>query len=146
MDQTMYPGHLKETLRKDGKRTSPRLRDGLKNYIIDIDGVISEDIPNEERERMAEAYVIPGAVETINSWYDEGHIITFFTSRTEREKDVTILWLENNGFHYHNIIFGKPRGGSYHYIDDCHVQASTFPGKFTKLVKKTKVIEVFESC
>ena len=139
-----YPKHLSESFSEEGKRVSPRLKEGLKNFIIDIDGVVSEDIPNEELERMANAYVIKGAVEAINQWYDEGHIITFFTSRSENEKKVTIEWLYKKGFRYHNIIFGKPRGGNYHYIDNCHVRATTFPGKFTKLVKRHQVIEVFE--
>ena len=34
------------------------LPDGIKNYLIDIDGTICDDIPNEEPERMATANVI----------------------------------------------------------------------------------------
>jgi hypothetical protein len=36
---------------EDGKRISPKLADGKKNFLIDIDGTICEDIPNEEPER-----------------------------------------------------------------------------------------------
>jgi hypothetical protein len=137
---------LKEIISENGKKASPKLPEGIKNYIIDIDGVVSEDIPNEESWRMPDAKAIPGAKEQINKWYDEGHIITFFTARTEEHRNVTEEWLKSHDFHYSKVIFGKPRGGNYHYIDDRHVRASTFPSgqPWTKLVKKSLEIEVFE--
>ena len=66
-----------------GKKISPVLPKGVKNYLIDIDGTIGDDIPNEEPWRMKDAKIYPDALEMINKWYDEGHIICFFTSRTE---------------------------------------------------------------
>ena len=33
---------------EDGKTVSPILPDNVKNYLIDIDGTICDDIPNEE--------------------------------------------------------------------------------------------------
>jgi uncharacterized HAD superfamily protein len=115
-----------------------------KNFIIDIDGVICEDIPNEEAERMPFAKEIPGSKEQINEWYDEGHTITFFTARTEDLREITESWLREHGFKYHNLILGKPRGGNYHYIDDKNIRATKFPGKFGKLVIRNKKIQVFE--
>lgn len=97
---------------------SPVLKDGVKNYLIDIDGTITEDIPNEEWERMQTCPPFPGVVHTINKWYDQGNKICFFTSRTENLRKVTEDWLDKNGFKYHSIIFGKPRGGNYHFIDN----------------------------
>lgn len=135
---------LKEVYNKDGKRKSPKLPPHIKNFIIDIDGVICEDIPNEEPHRMVDACEIPGARDHINNWYNEGHIITFFTSRTEDLRKVTEGWLSKNGFKYHNIIFGKPRGGNYHYIDNTHIRATTFNGKFGKFKYISKKIQVFE--
>ena len=35
-----------------GEKISPVLPEGVKNYLIDIDGTITDDIPNEEPERM----------------------------------------------------------------------------------------------
>ena len=66
---------------EDGLNLSPVLKDGIKNFMIDIDGTICDDIPNEEPERMATAVIYPNALEVINNWYNEGHVITFFTSR-----------------------------------------------------------------
>ena len=33
---------------EDGEEVSPVLPEGIKNYLIDIDGTICDDIPNEE--------------------------------------------------------------------------------------------------
>ncbi|HQW88193.1 MAG TPA: phosphoheptose isomerase, partial [Flavobacteriales bacterium] len=86
---------------ENGKRVSPKLPPGMKNFLIDIDGTVGEDIPNEEPWRMADAEVFPEAVAKLNAWYDEGHIITFFTSRTEEHRAVTEQWLNRHGFKYH---------------------------------------------
>jgi len=129
---------------KDGKTLSPVLSDDVKNYLIDIDGTICDDIPNEEPERMVTAEVYPDALEILNKWYDEGHIITFFTSRTEAHREVTEAWLNKHGFKYHGMLMGKPRGGNYHWIDNHLVKATRFKGKFTDLVMARKNIEVFE--
>ena len=61
--------------------------------MIDIDGTICDDIPNEEPERMLTCDPYPDALKTLNDWYDEGHIITFFTSRTEEHRGYTEKWL-----------------------------------------------------
>lgn len=134
---------LKEVL-INGKKASPALPIGKKNFLIDIDGTISEDIPNEEPERMVDAALFDGALETCNKWYADGHIITFFTSRLEEHREVTAAWLDKHGFKYHGILFGKPRGGNYHWIDNHIVRATRYNGKFTELVEKEEVVEVFK--
>ena len=136
--------HLQTYIGQDGKTKSPKLLQGLKNFIIDIDGVVSEDIPNEEPERMINAKEITGSKDKINAWYEEGHIITFFTSRSEDLREITTKWLDQHEFKYHNIIFCKPRGGDYHYIDNTGVRATRFDGKFGEFVYKKKDIQVFE--
>lgn len=127
-----------------GESISPLLPEEIKNYLIDIDGTICDDIPNEEPERMVNCAFYSDALEVINKWYDEGHIITFFTSRTEAHREITETWLQKNGFKYHGLLLGKPRGGNYHWIDNHIVRATRFKGKFTNFVKKQKTIEVFE--
>jgi len=98
----------------DGKNISPVLPDEIKNYLIDIDGTICDDIPNEEPDRMANAKVYHDALEILNKWFKQGHLITFFTSRTEEHRGVTERWLKKNGFKYNGLLMGKPRGGNYH--------------------------------
>ncbi len=128
----------------DGNLISPVLPDNIKNYLIDIDGTICDDIPNEEPERMVTAQLYPEALETLNKWYDEGHIITFFTSRIEEHRAVTLDWLDKNGFKYHGLLMDKPRGGNYHWIDNHMVRATRYSGRFTDLVEKSVKIQVFE--
>ena len=129
---------------EDGEQISPVLPEGVKNYLVDIDGTICDDIPNEEPERMATAELYPDALVTLNKWYDEGHIITFFTSRIEEHREVTEIWLKKHGFKYHGMLMGKPRGGNYHWIDNHLVRATRYEGKFTDLVEKNVTIQVFE--
>ncbi len=129
---------------KDGKTISPSLPKDKKNFIIDVDGVICEDIPNEEPERMITAKVNQSAKQKINELFEQGNIITFFTARTEKHREVTEKWMKEQNIKYHKIIFGKPRGGNYHYIDDRTVKATRFKGKFADFVVKTKKIQVFE--
>ena len=128
----------------DGKKISPVLKPGIKNYLIDIDGTVCDDIPNEEPERMSTAKLYPDALVTLNKWHDDGHIICFFTSRTEDHRQVTEEWLKNNGFKYHSLLMGKPRGGNYHWIDNHLVRATRYNGKFTDLIEKDVKIEVFD--
>ena len=59
---------------EDGEHISPVLPKGIKNYLIDIDGTICDDIPNEEPERMATAQVYPDALKTLNKWFIFLHI------------------------------------------------------------------------
>lgn len=135
---------LKKIKNQDGDLVSPTLPEGIKNYLIDIDGTVCEDIPNEEPWRMSTAKVYSGSVEILNKWYSEGHIITFFTSRTEEHRDVTEKWLNENGFLYHGLLMGKPRGGNYHWIDNHIVRATRYDGIWSDLVEETTEIQVFQ--
>lgn len=129
---------------ENGAKISPKLPEGIKNYLIDIDGTVGEDIPNEEPERMLTAEVYPDALATCNKWYDQGHRICFFTSRTEVHREYTEIWLKKHGFKYHSLLMGKPRGGNYHWIDNHIVKATRYKGKFTDLIEKDVTIEVFD--
>ncbi len=140
----MSTNELKNTVGKDGKAISPILKDNIMNYLIDIDGTITEDVPNEEPERMLTCEPYEDALEILNKWFDEGHIITFFTSRTEEHREYTETWLKKHGFNYHGLLMGKPRGGNYHWIDNHLVRATRFNGKFTDLITVSKDIQVFD--
>ncbi len=136
---------LQKVYNEKGETISPQLANDVKNYLIDIDGTICDDIPNEEPERMGTCLPYPDALKILNKWYEEGHIITFFTSRTEEHREVTEKWLKQHKFNYHGLLMGKPRGGNYHWIDNHIVKATRFKGKFTDLVVKNHEIEVFKS-
>ncbi len=115
-------------------------------FLIDIDGTICEDIKNEESHLYATAKVLSGSLEQVNKWYDEGHIITFFTARESKDRDITLKWLDENGFKYHGLIMDKPRikdGQSYHWIDNRPVKGTTYKGVWSDLVKKMTEIDTF---
>ena len=131
-------------LKVDGQLVSPILPKDVKNYLIDIDGTICDDIPNEEPERMATAKLYPDALKTLNRWYDQGHIITFFTSRLEEHREVTEAWLNKHGFKFHGMVMGKPRGGNYHWVDNHIVRATRYEGKFTDLIDVDATIQAFK--
>lgn len=122
---------------------SPVLPETVKNYLIDIDGTITDDVPNEEPERMVTCLPYEGSVEMINEWFNDGHIITFFTSRSDEHEIVTRQWLDKHGFKYHNLLLNKPRGGNYHWIDNHIVRATRYNGKWVPLTTINANIQVF---
>jgi len=144
-DRKDFEKLLIETSDEKGAHISPLLPDHVKNFLIDIDGTICDDVPNEEPERMVDCAVYLDAKNICNQWYNEGHMITFFSSRTEEHREVTEEWLKRNGFKYHGLVLGKPRGGNYHWIDNHIVKATRFRGKFTRLIQKNMNIQVFDN-
>ncbi|MFZ4375207.1 MAG: phosphoheptose isomerase [Saprospiraceae bacterium] len=138
--QQSNDSRLQHAFNEKGEALSPLLPEHVKNFLIDIDGTVCDDIPNEEPERMISVMPYPDALKIINKWFEEGHSIYFFTSRTEEHRMVTETWLNKNGFKYHGIIFGKPRGGNYHWIDNHIIKATRFSGKFSDLVVEKKDI------
>ena len=126
-----------------GFSASPQLGPDVKNYLIDIDGTITDDVPNEDPERMKHVLPYDGAVETLNKWYDEGHIITFFTSRIEETRSITEDWLNQHGFNYHGLLMNKPRGGNYHWVDNHIVKGTRYQGVWADLIEVEKKIQVF---
>lgn len=121
-------------MQSNNQNVSPVLEEGKKNYLIDIDGTVCDDVPNEQSERMVTATEYPGAKERINGWYDEGHIITFFTSRTRSEHgEITEKWLKDHGFKYHALLMDKPRGGNYVWIDNHLVEGVLYKGDWGEI-------------
>jgi len=100
--------------------------DHRRRICLDLDGTICT-LQNRKGD-YENAVPLPGAVETINRWYDEGHYIIIFTARRMRtcdgdvEKvkemvgDITRDWLARHGVKHHELIFGKPY--AHIYIDD----------------------------
>lgn len=99
-------------------------------WLIDIDGTICEDIPNEEAHRFSTAAVLPGALEKVIKLYNEGDRITFFTSRTSEHSTATEEWLIRNGFPFESVCYNKPRisdGENYHWVDNKEVNSTFLP-------------------
>lgn len=96
------------------------------NLLMDIDGTITDDIPNEESHRYADAVPFDGAAKALQALVSEGHSLTYFTSREEKDREVTMKWLEKHGFPCHGLIMNKPRGGNYAWIDNHLVRGIRF--------------------
>ena len=132
----------------------------LQNIMIDIDGTICEDIPNERSDLFLTAKLKPNAVESVNKLYDGSavivyadescvhtnhstergedaiseNIITIFTARKEEHREVTTEWLNKNGFKYHNLLMNKPRGGNYIWIDNLSVKGIHYKNNWDKVM------------
>lgn len=118
-----------------------------KIFLIDIDGTICDDIKNEDSHLYSTAKVIEGSLEQINKWADEGHIITFFTAREEKDRVVTLEWLWKHGFKFNELIMNKPRikdGQEYVWIDNRKVRAVTYLGTWSELKEVDARIQIFE--
>jgi hypothetical protein len=117
-----------------------------KLFLIDIDGTICDDIMNEDSHLYPDANVYPKALEIINKWYDEGNVITFFTARETKDREVTIQWLDKHGFKYHGLVMDKPRiqdDQEYVWIDNRKVRAVTYLGNWTELKEVDAKIQIF---
>ena len=126
-----------------GKLISPVFPDSIKNYLIDIDGTITDDVPNEEPERVKTCLPFEDAVETIRKWYVDGHVISFFTSRTEDLREITENWLREHNIPFHYLVMGKPRGGNYVWIDNHVVRAVRYKGIWGDLKPVEKTVHIF---
>lgn len=120
----------------------------MKNKVIlvDCDGTICEDIKNEDSHLYATAKHFPDALEILNKWYDQGNIITFFTAREEKDREVTETWLKEKGFKFHGLIMGKPRckdGQEYVWIDNRKVRGVTYNETWGNLKTVSKDILTF---
>lgn len=117
-----------------------------KLFLIDIDGTICDDILNENSHLYPTANVFPKALEIINKWYDEGNVITFFTARESKDREITTQWLDKHGFKYHGLIMDKPRiqdDQEYVWIDNRKVRAVTYLGNWTELKEVDAKIQIF---
>ena len=118
-----------------------------KVFLIDIDGTICDDIKNEDSHLYPSAKHFPDALRIINKWYDEGDVITFFTARESKDREVTENWLREKGFKYHGLVMDKPRikdWQEYVWIDNRKVRAITYKGYWSELKEVERKIEIFE--
>lgn len=98
-------------------------------YIIDIDGTICETpIALNGSSDYENAKPNQDRISKINSLYDQGHTIHYWTARGSAtgvdRYELTALQLKNWGAKYHKFSVGKP---SYDvWVDDKAVSAEDF--------------------
>jgi hypothetical protein len=113
-----------------------------KVWLIDIDGTVCEDIPNETPELFVTAKPLVGALDKVKEMEKTGEI-WFFTARTNEHSEATEAWLDKHGFPYQGVTYNKPRikqGQTYHWVDNRPVMASYTPRGIEELV--TPEVEV----
>ena len=99
-------------------------------WLIDIDGTVCDDVPNETPELFATAKPIPGSLEYVKNLVKSGDRVAFFTARTDAHAEVTEEWLYRHGYPFEYVVYNKPRiddGWEYHWIDNRDVKASHVP-------------------
>lgn len=96
----------------------------LKTYIVDIDNTICTQTYGD----YSLAKPFPERIETINSLYDQGHTIIYFTARGmgRGKNSIRIAYdscfnetydqIQEWGCKFHDLMLGKPFGD--YYIDD----------------------------
>lgn len=118
-----------------------------KNFVIGFENCVCTLEPSVDPKKLGKAISkatpVPGAKEWVNSLIAQGHFVCVFTPLPEKFRRAVSSWLKTSGFSYTSLVMDKPRALMYHYVDDRHVQATTFRGKYTPLIKKEHTIEVF---
>tara|TARA_Y100001978_G_C23674541_1_gene425642 strand:- start:605 stop:1483 length:879 start_codon:yes stop_codon:yes gene_type:complete len=96
----------------------------MKIYVFDIDGTICTNTYGDYE--LAKPF--NERIEFINTLYNDGNIIKYFTARGSGTGidwyDLTKNQLDKWGAKYHNLTLGKPEGDFY--IDDKGLEANTF--------------------
>jgi len=85
--------------------------------IVDIDGTI---LPKKEiyNYLLLTNFSLPGAVEVLDRWFEEGNFIVLWTARPEQYREQTIIQLEKANISYHQLLMDKPYSDEIHIYDD----------------------------
>jgi uncharacterized HAD superfamily protein len=101
--------------------------------IIDLDGTICTE---EKTFSRAMAIPLPGAIDSVNMLYDEGHTIIIYSARSWPEYEMTHHWLQKHDVKFHQLIMGKPVGDAW--IDDRAIAFKSWEETIKVLESKRK--------
>jgi hypothetical protein len=79
-----------------------------KTIFSDIDGTLVHQVRFEEINPYS-SVALPGAVEKMNQWYNEGHHIVLTTARPEYLRNTTVLEMTLLGIPFHQLVMGIGR-------------------------------------
>jgi len=116
-----------------------------KEIVTEIDGCLCEPVDPTDEEAIRQATLIPGAVEQLRRWREQGYSLCLFTARPGSTATATEAWLAEHGIPYDRVIYDKPAAEEYHYIDAKSVRASRFSGHYGDFIRTTREILVFPS-
>lgn len=74
----------------------------------DIDGTLVYQVPFEEISPYR-SRALPGAVEKMTKWYNEGHHIVLTTARPESLRSTTLAEMKFLGIPFHQLVMGIGR-------------------------------------
>jgi len=77
----------------------------MKTAVVDLDGVICEEMPTFERSL---AQPVVGAREDLMMLRNEGWTIIIHTARSWAEYEMTLRWLYDNSIAFDQLVMGKP--------------------------------------
>jgi hypothetical protein len=83
--------------------------------VIDVDGTVLGKV---SPDKYQDAELLPGAVEKINNWYNNGDYILFWTARPKSLRIFTRWQLTRHGFRFHQLRTNKPYSREIHIYDD----------------------------
>ena len=136
---------LHAALDAEGRAASPQLSEDVKNFLIDIDGTITEDVPNEQPERMATCAPFPrcpGHIEWMVQRRSHHHLL--YQPHRRPPGGNRGLAAKSMAFPIMGCSWVSRAEGNYHWIDNHVVRATRYVDRFTQLVKTTREIEVFK--
>lgn len=80
-------------------------------FFLDIDGtLITHEPPPYNGSNEYQAKVLPGTVERMKRWKEQGHIIILTTGRSEYKRSATEVQLRRAGIPYDQLVMGVGRG------------------------------------
>ena len=79
-----------------------------KTIFCDIDGTLVYQV-NFEEINPKTSIVLPGVVEKMNNWYNEGNYIVLTTARPEELRQTTIEEMGILGIPFHQLVMGIGR-------------------------------------
>jgi Trk K+ transport system NAD-binding subunit len=79
-----------------------------KTIFSDIDGTLVHQLDFESINPQT-SIALPGVVEKMNQWFDEGHHIVLTTARPENLREITIEEMNILGIPFHQLVMGIGR-------------------------------------
>ena len=78
--------------------------------LCDIDGTLVVHKETLEQMLVGDMDILPGVLDTIDSWIQNDCLIFLITARPESSRSITVHQLAKAGIRYHQLIMGATNG------------------------------------
>jgi len=106
---------------------------------LDIDGTLIFQ-GEEESEKYVKYHALPGAVDKIKQWRNEGHRVVLTTARAKDSEEITVRQLKELGIEYDILVMGLTTGQRF-LINDLKPYAPSTPMAVAVNLKRNEGIE-----